>query len=155
MASGGSELMTEWVVVGRLSHESRNALENMYWGHMTQDVTHITVLSICQHHYGYIMSCTLSSSLLQPWWRNCTAWILAGRSFWRPVSQESELPRSVWSQTDIFLPPFLFVYDNQSFLRIHSRIRPHPLVCCLHSFMCLSRPGVGNVGPGVPLSCRV
>lgn len=50
-------------MVGRLSHESQNALENMYWGHMTQHVTHITVPSICQHHYGYIMSCSLTFAL--------------------------------------------------------------------------------------------
>lgn len=43
MALGWIELMTELVVVARLSHESQNALENMYWGHMTQHVTHTSL----------------------------------------------------------------------------------------------------------------
>lgn len=135
MALGWIELMTELVVVARLSHESQNALENMYWGHMTQHVTHITVPSICQHHYGYIMPCTLSSSLsshdggiAQLGSSQAGA---AGGPFHRSRSCQGLSCLKL-----IYFFPHLFMIISNSCTYIPSHIRPYHL----HLFVCVSRP---------------
>lgn len=64
---------------------------------MTQHVTQTLLwYQTSQHHYGYVMRCKPSSLSLfsQSWWRNCTAWILGGRSCSRRDSLGSESPRS-------------------------------------------------------------
>lgn len=130
--------MTKWVVVARLSHESQNALENMYWGHMTQHVIHITVLSICQHHYGYIMLCTLSSPLSShdggiAQLGSSQAGVAGG-----PFHRSRSCQGLSGLKLIYFCPhhPYLFMKIINSCTYLISHIRPH----LLHSFMCFSRP---------------
>lgn len=138
---GGSELITEWVLVGRLSHESQNALgkKHVLGTHDSTCHTRYCPVNLSASLWLHNAMHTLFLSS-QPWWRNCTAWILEGKSCWRPVSQESELPRSVRSQTDIYIISsypclFMLICDSTHFPP-HNSSQPSSALFSLHSFVC-------------------